>query len=279
MSRFLLVAVLGLCCSNVNAHDTWLVSGATTSGLDHHVVELTTGHAFPELGVASKPERVARAELITATRSVPLVALTPNAQALPFRVIAGDEAMLIAVVSLRAHDVELQPDAVAQYIHGELGSDSFLLARYQSQGRWRERYTKNAKALIRTRGTGAEAIVTQPHGLAYELVPSVDPTLIEPGTAFEVCAYANNQRVTSRPVKPGQAQIHIGLLQADGTATTQRADARGCVRARPKGADNYLLRSVLILPVDKPDADWESHFTALTVRRAVIPSLPQRSQP
>jgi hypothetical protein len=217
---------------------------------------------------------VARAELITVTGAVPLVAMTPNARALPFRVVADDEPLKVAVVALWPLDIELQSDAVERYVRDELGGEPSFTERYRAQGHWRERYTKNAKTLIRTSGERPAAIATQPHGLSYELVPSTDPTLTEAGTAFEVCAFANNRRVTSK-----QARVHIGLSEANGRSTLHPADRRGCARVRPMSTDAYLLHSVLILPIEQSDADWESHFAALTVHRAVFSSSPLRSQP
>ncbi len=217
---------------------------------------------------------MARAELITSTRTVPLVEMTPNGRTLPFRVIADDEPLNVAVVALWPLVIELESDAVDRYVRDELGGEASFTERYQTQGHWRERYTKNAKVLIRTSGARADAMATQPHGLSYELVPSIDPTLAQAGTAFEVCAFANNRRVTAT-----QARVHIGLSEADGTTAMQPADQRGCVRVQPNGVDPYLLHSVLILPIEEFDADWESHFAALTVHRAVFSSSPLRSQP
>jgi hypothetical protein len=217
---------------------------------------------------------VARAELITGTGTVPLVAMTPNARTLPFRVVADDEPLKVAVVALWPLDIELQSDAVERYVRDELGGEASFTERFRSQGRWRERYTKNAKTLIRTGGGRADSIATQPHGLNYELVPSIDPTLTQAGTAFEVCAFADNRRVTAK-----QARVHIGLSEANGRNTLQPADRRGCALVRPLSADAYLLHSVLILPIEQSDADWESHFAALTVHRAVFSSSPLRSQP
>jgi hypothetical protein len=105
-------------------------------------------------------------------------------------------------------------------------------------------------------------------------VPAIDPTLVAAGEAFPVCAWANGQ-----PVKRNQARVHIGLVDADGRSTSHAADRDGCVRVRPATAEGYLLHSILIRPIDAGDVDWESHFAALTVRRAAASSSLTRSQP
>lgn len=276
MSRSLFFLVLVACCASASAHDTWLAPEPPSDARGYWTVQLTTGHEFPALGAAAKPERVERAELITSRRRVPLVALTATAHALPFRVVADEheDAVSVAVAVLRPYDIALTPELVDVYIRDELGGDEEILARYQSQGRWRERYTKNAKALIRASGAAPAEIATRPHGLAYELVPAIDPTLVDAGESFQVCAYAN-----SRPVRREQARVHVGLVDADGSSSSHVADRDGCVRIRPSATEGYLLHSILIGPVDRGDVDWESHFAALTVRRAAASSSPLRSQP
>jgi hypothetical protein len=222
MSYLLRILLLCLYASCASAHNTWLIPEPPTESRNYWTLGLTTGDTFPAPDQSTRPGRVARAELITGTGTVPLVAMTPNARTLPFRVVADDEPLKVAVVALWPLDIELQSDAVERYVRDELGGEASFTERFRSQGRWRERYTKNAKTLIRTGGGRADSIATQPHGLNYELVPSIDPTLTQAGTAFEVCAFADNRRVTAK-----QARVHIGLSEANGRNTLQPADRRG----------------------------------------------------
>lgn len=274
MSRSLSSIVLLFCAASAAAHDTWLAPEPPAGARDYWMVLLTTGHAYPAPEVAAQPERVARAELITDRRGLPLVAMAATPHALPFRVVADRTDVSVAVVALRANVIELTPELVATYVRDELGNDARILSRHRAQGRWRERYTKNAKALIRGRGSAAAAIATRPHGLAYELVPTNDPTLRVAGEPFRVCAYADGRRV-----RRDRARVHVGLVEADGSATSHAADRDGCVVVRPGTAEGYLLHSVLITPVDDGHVDWKSHFAALTVRRAATFPSPTRSEP
>jgi len=274
MSRWLFFIVLVACSARVAAHDTWLAPEPPTGSRSYWTVQLTTGNAFPALETAAEPERVERAELVTSSRRLPLIAMTANAHALPFRVVSDEDTVSVAVVAMRPYDIELTPELVETYVRDELGSDEQILARYRSQGRWRERFTKNAKALIRSGGAAPAAIAIQPHGLAYELVPTVDPTVVVAGESFQVCAYANGV-----PVRREQARVHVGLVEADSSSALHAADRNGCVRVRPRTTEGYLLHSILITPVDAGDIDWKSQFASLTVRRAAAPSFPMRSQP
>lgn len=267
-SSFLFLLLL-LCARPAAAHNTWFAPEPPGDGRNHWVLLLSTGSAFPQREDAPQERRIARAELISSRRTVALFPLKSLSNALPFRVISDDDPLQVAIATLRPSDVELAPGAVEIYLRDELGNDAAFRSRYASQQRWRERYTKNAKTLLRLSGDTRAPIATQPHGLAYELVPSVDPTLLAAGTPFEVCAFANDQRV-----RRDDAHVQIGLVEADGTASTQAANDEGCATVKPSTADGYLLHSILLRPVDEDDIDWESHFAALTVARAVAPALP-----
>lgn len=267
---FCFIALIAI-CAGADAHDTWLVPEPPSAAHGYWTVQLTTGDEFPALGSAANPATIDRADLITGSHRVPLLLLPASANVLPFRVVADASDVSVAVVAERANRVELAPELVEKYVHDEFDGDAQLLARYRAQGRWRESYGKNAKLLIRTSGDAPAAIATRPQGLAYELVPEVDPTLVAAGEPYRVCAYAHGRRV--------RARVYVGLVDVDGRSTLRRADRRGCVRVRPATSDGYLLHSILIGPVDSGDVDWESQFASLTVHRATASPSPTRSEP
>lgn len=269
MLRSSFVCFLSLCLAlPAAAHNTWFAPEPPNAAHDYWLLLLSTGSEFPQRSQAPQERHIARAELVSSRKTVVLFPLKSTADALPFRVISDDDPLQVAVATLKPSVVELDADAVEIYLRDELANDAGFRERYASQQRWRERFTKNAKSLLRMRGDAAAPIATTSHGLAYELVPSVDPTLLAAGTAFEVCAYANDRRVPR-----ADAHIAIGLVEADGRMSTQAADAEGCATVAPS-ADGYLLHSILLRPVDEDDIDWESHFAALTVARAAAPALP-----
>lgn len=263
---FLLPLAWCVCCSSAAAHNTWLAPESPTDARKYWALMLSTGHAFPQQDEAPSERMVARADLLSSRRSVALFPLKATQGALPFRVVSDDDPVQVAVVALKPGDVTLTPEAVAVYLREELGDDAAVRERFVTLGRWRERFTKNAKALLRLHGDAPAAVAMQPHGLAYELVPSVDPTLLPGGTPFEVCAYADDRRVRRDDVR-----IQIGLIDANGHASTQPGNADGCATVAPATAGGYLLHSILLRPVERDDVDWESHFAALTVVRAVAP--------
>lgn len=277
MRRLPCLAVLlasALVASRAAAHDTWLAPRAPVDGDAQWTLELTTGHDFPSLEQAPSLARVQRAEAITSAAVLPLLPRTPRSDARPFRVLVERGPVVAAVVALRPATTALDEAAVARYLAGELGEWPALRERHRRLGHWRERYTKNAKSLLRIDAAGAapdaDGVATRPHGLPYELVPRSDPTRRAPGEALVVCAFADGAPVRDPFVPP-----RIGLVEADGSTSWVVAGADGCATVRPSGIDGYLLRSVLIRPLDSPLADWDSHFATLTVGSATArPSTP-----
>lgn len=256
---FVLASVLAAPCAS--AHDTWLAARAPAPNGIAWTLELTTGHDFPTLESAPPPSRIARAERIAAAGRLPLLPLAARREAQPFRVLAGDDAVLVGVVELRPRIAVLDEAEVARYLAGELGEAPALVERHRRLGRWRERFAKYAKALLRAQSrTDPAALATRVHGLGYELVPQRDPTLPLAGEPLRVCAYADGAAVRD-PYVP----LRIGIVQSDGDAGWQLADADGCAAFVPETAGGYLLRSVLIRPLDSPGADWDSRFATLTV--------------
>jgi hypothetical protein len=269
-----LFAALALLTSAAHAHDTWLIAEAPNAARDYWSVALTTGASFPALGSAAQTRRIARALSYFDGRSVPLLPAPANAQALPFRVVAADTPVITVVVSLHALDIALAPDLVATYVRDELGGEASVLERYRARGQWRERYTKNAKTIIRRAGGSPDVATTHAVGLPYELVPRVDPTLRAPGAALGVCARADGAALDG-----AFAPIHIGLVEADGSQAWRKADGDGCATFRPATTSGFLLRSVLLRPVERDDLDWESHFASLTVHSAAAPTPPTENSP
>lgn len=238
---------------------------------------MSTADAFPRLDAAPDPSRLSRAERIDAEGALPLLPATAEGGALPLRMVVGADTVVVAVASLHPKTITLAEDIVLKYLDAELGMWPELLERHRRLGVWRERYTKNAKTIVRLgKASDRAQLATRPHGLAYELVPSSDPTQRQPGALLEVRGYADGQ-----PVRAPFAPLRIGLVEADGSASWEVADPRGCVRLAPSTRDGWLIRSILIRPLESPEANWDSHFAALTVGIATVDASPteQESSP
>lgn len=262
MSRIL--PLLLLASLPAAAHDTWLTLAGPKSAEGARVgLLLTTGDAYPERGTGVAPTRLARAEILTTDRRLSLAAGLPRDDALPMEALAGGAPFLVAIATLKPWRIELEEASVAAYLV-ELGNDPKVAERHARLGRWRESYRKNAKALIRRSGREPSVLATKAHGLPYELVPTRDPTLLTSGEVFTVCAHADG-----KPVGP----VHVGLVDADGSASWRWSGADGCTEVAPRGA-HFLLRSIRLRESEQRDVEWDSDFAALTVFRAATQGAP-----
>jgi len=252
---WLIAAAITFGLPPAHAHDTWLAhANATDDDRSALSLRLTTGDRFPRLEGGTAVARVARAECIFDSRREALQIGLPSAHALPVQCRWAHDAAAVAILSLHPRDLELDAESVAVYL-GELGNDPRIAERHAGLGRWRERYRKNAKAIVRHAPGEPLAAAVLPHGLDFELVPDTDPTLLPEGGALRVCAYASGVAV---------GPIYLGLVEANGRASWRWSDAAGCVEVKPERR-GYLLRSIRLLPAKLADLEWESEFASLTV--------------
>jgi hypothetical protein len=239
------------------AHDSWLAVRAEQDPAAETLrLQFTTGDAYPQPDGGVAVTRVARAELLLDGRRRPLQLGLPAPQALPLRAAWDDAAAALALMSLHPRDLELERPAVNQVL-AELGDDPAIAARAASLPRWRERFRKHAKLIVRRADGPPLAEATQAQGLPYELVPQQDPSLLPAGAPLRVCAMADGA-----PVGP----VYLGLVEADGRASAQWSGPDGCATVQPQGS-GYLLRSIRLQPARLPGLEWESDFAALTVQR------------
>jgi uncharacterized GH25 family protein len=95
-------------------------------------------------------------------------------------------------------------------------------------------------------------------GLALEIVPEQDPTLLRAGESLTVVVLESG-----RPM-PGFA-----LAASDGRERRlQRTDAEGRARVRLDRPGRWLLAGTYVRRAGGADAPWESDFTTLTLQVA-----------
>jgi uncharacterized GH25 family protein len=96
-----------------------------------------------------------------------------------------------------------------------------------------------------------------PVGMDLEIVPESDPTKIVPGEELGVRLVKNRQPVPD---------LAVGLLAGNAkSGSLSKTDSEGRVRFRFPRSGWWLIRATLLEPSSKPDLDWESRFTTLTV--------------
>ena len=256
----LVSTLLLLGAAPARAHDTWLqgprlpiASGSTVR------FDLTSGDSFPSLGSAIDPERIEREGVRVGGMTQRFEARDRGKNALRLQAPLAIEGVVVAFVSLKAKALELKPALVEQYL-AEIGEWDSVGPEWSRSGkRWREVYRKHAKTFLRV-GEARDSPPSwrEPVGLDLEIVPEKDPTLLRPGDALPVVVFD-----AGRPL-PG-----LGLASSDGRERRfLRTDADGRAVFRFDRPGRWLIGGTRLRKVTRPDADWESDFTNLSLQVA-----------
>lgn len=260
LTRIVIIAAVGLAPAwPATAHDTWLLPQRTSANPGQVVsFDLTSGMAFPANEVGVKPDRLARASARLAGKVSDLASDAAGKKAMRLKARFAEPGIAAAWIESKPRSLELKPEQVREYLR-EIGAWDTVGKKWESggAGRFRESYTKHAKAYVRVGRPEGDASWGEPVGMALELVPDSDPTQLPAGRELVVRLLSNGQPVTDASVGMVAAKAKSGSLS--------KTDAEGRVRLRPDRAGWWLIRATVVEPVSKPDLDWESRFTTLTV--------------
>lgn len=241
-----------------SAHDTWLLPAAAGTSAELRL-EFTSGMAFPQLDYGPKAERVERAWGGGEGLARALPAPRRNEKALVFRTPAPGLPAAYAV-QLKPKVLDMPLAEVGHYFD-EIHAAPALREHWQRQPeprRWREEYRKHAKTLVsgaaRCPTLGATAL-----GLGLELLIEADVCALVPGAEIPV------QAVEHGLPKAGLAVALVGSGGKEQAAITTDSAGRGRFRLPASGP--WLLRATELRPAaaDRPELDWQSAFTTLTL--------------
>ena len=243
------------------AHDTWLqgpklpiASGSTV------LFELTSGPSFPALDSAIAADRIEREGIRVGGLTRRFAARSRGKNALRLQAPLAVEGVAVAFVSLKPTALELKPGKVEEYL-AEIGEWERLRPEWEGGHgkRWREQYRKHAKAFLRVgEALGAPSSWREPVGLELEIVPERDPTLLRPGDALPVVVLALGRPFAGFPLAASDGRERHFL----------RTDAYGRAAFRFDRPGRWLIAGTWLRKTDKPDTEWESDFTTLTVQVA-----------
>jgi uncharacterized GH25 family protein len=253
-----LVAGLSL-AARLDAHDTWILPGhaRVTPGTEV-TFDLTSGMAFPANEVGVKPDRLARASARMGGVVSDLVPKVGGKKALRLKAHFLKPGIAAAWIESKPRALELKPAEVKEYLE-EIGAWDSIGRKWESEGkgRWRESYTKHAKTYVRVGQPESDDSWSRPVGLDLEIAPESDPTKIAAGEELALRLLKNG-----RPVP----DLAVGLVAANAkSGSLSKTDSEGRVRLRFPRSGWWLIRATLLAPSSKPDLDWESRFTTLTV--------------
>jgi uncharacterized GH25 family protein len=245
----------------VSAHDTWLLARRVFVAPGASVwLDLTSGMAFPILDYAIKPERVSMARFRLNGHTREIAARTSARKSLALHVPLSAAGVATFWVELKPKSLELTPEQVAEYFD-EINASGELRHSWANAGgtkRWREIYTKHAKTFVRVGRADADRSWSQPVGLALEIVPETDPTALKAGDNFTVRVLKNGAPLPD---------FSLGIVREGNIlGEFQKTDAAGRVSFRLARSGKWLMRATELRPANKPDTEWESDFTTLTIQ-------------
>lgn len=242
----------------LSAHDTWIIPSSPTVSRGQTVsFDLTSGMAFPANEVGVRPDRLVKASIRLGAEVSDLEREAEGKKALRLGIRPSKGGVAAVWVESKPRDLELKPEQVREYLT-EIGAWESVGKKWESEGkgRFRESYTKHAKTHVRV-GDSEDAGWSQPVGMELELIAEKDPTRLTVGDEVTVQLLESG-----RPVP----NLAIGLQAANqkkGSLTHTDSEGRAQILLDRGGW--WLIRATKLAPSSKPDLDWETRFTTLTL--------------
>lgn len=245
------------------AHDTFLLPQRFSAPVGKNVVlDLSSGMGFPFLDAAIKPERVAFARAHLAGKTIEIKKYGPAKHSLRFNALFPEPGVATVGVELKPRTLTLELKHVQEYFDEIDPPDEVKKhwAAMPEPKQWRESYVKHSKTFVRVGTFEKDDSWAEPLGMALEIVPETDPTTLKPGDAFTV-----------RVLKDGKPfpGFSLGIIREEMfKGEFGKTDAEGRVTFKLDKAGRWLLRGTDLRPSSKPDLEWESNFTTLTIEVA-----------
>ena len=260
MKRVQALAVLfaGCIAYPAAAHDTWLqprrtaVLPGTIAQLD-----LTSGDKFAMFETAIKSDRVATSRVRLNGKTLDIRAGSPEKKSLELRVPLSDPGIATLWLSLAPHSIELNRKQVQHYLD-EIDAPALLTQAWyagKATKPWREIYSKHTKTFVRVGRPKADRSWGEPVGMALEIVPEKDPTMLRAGDEFPVRVLRNGAPL---------ADFSLGIVrEGPSNRSFKKTDSAGRAVFKLPRAGRWLLRGTELRSSQKPALDWESDFTTL----------------
>lgn len=244
----------------VSAHDTWLVPRmpGVQPGVETSLV-LTSGMSFPHIDTSINPDRVDVARCRLNDKVEELSERKTQPHALSLGVKFKDSGIATCWAELKPRQLELTPSQVEEYFK-EIDATPAIRQVWQNMKgpkRWREVYVKHAKTFIAA-GSKKDNSWSEAAGMSLEIVPESDPTALRASDDLVV-----------RVVKDGRPfkDFRVGIVfEGNKDISFQTTDDSGRAKFRLERAGKYLLRATDLRQSTKPDLEWESDFTTLTIQ-------------
>ena len=252
---FLTSALILIVTLAAAGHDTWLMPRRTfVKRHSKMLLDLTSGMSFPQLDTSIKKDRidVARCRFKGKVEDIARRMSAPNS--LLLEESFNEAGIATCWVELKPRQLELTEKQAEEYF-AEIDASPSLR---ESWATMKELYVKHAKTFSYIGSTGKDQSWSEPVGMALEIVPGKNPATIKPGEAFPVRVLKDGTPLANFPVSI--------VLAEDPHSEVQSTDSEGRATFKIERAGKYLLRGTDLRPSTKPDLEWESDFTTLTIQ-------------
>jgi uncharacterized GH25 family protein len=242
------------------AHDTWFAPRRFRVKEHKQIIfDLTSGMSFPTLETSIKPDRVHTAGCRLDNKFQEFAKPMTAPKSLVFVGTFNQEGISTCWIDLNPRQLELNDKLVEEYFE-EIDASQAVRDRWQNMKkprRWRESYVKHAKTFVYVGDHGKDQSWSEPVGMALEIVPIKNPAALKVGDELPIRLLRNGKPVPNLRVN----MILAGQKQGE----FQTTDNDGHTSFRIMRAGNYLLRATELRPSTKPDLEWESDFSTLTI--------------
>ena len=261
----LLIAAAWCLATAAQAHEYWLMPSRFSApageriGIGHRV-----GSGWPGEPLPRNPQRVVRFGLVDGRGERPIEGQAGDEPA--GTVLLRTPGWSVAVYRSTASPVVLEAAQFESYLREE-GLEHVVelrAARGQSLAPGRERFSRNAKALVAVGAApaGAAAAVDRPLGLALELVAEADPHRLAGGGRFAVRLLLEGRPLAGVLVKAIAQDLAQPRIE-------KRSDAQGRVVFDLPAGGVWLVNAVHMSAAPAGgDYDWDSLWSSLTFELA-----------
>lgn len=272
-ARWIAFASLLIAARPALAHEYWLAPDRyRAGGRDTLAVAAYAGTGFRGERKPYPAPRVLRFTL-TGPQSLDLRPAALNGDLTFAHFLAPDDRGMLVAFASDYTPIELPAAEFDRYLKDQ-GLDGPLAARSRlgaAAGPGRERYGRCAKTWIAGARSDVRRI-TEPIGLPLEVVPLGDPAAAGP-LAVRVLDHGRPLagalvRAWRQPLAPGVIPSDAAHRDSVGFVAEARTNARGEARVTLRGAGEWLVSTVHMVPSeDHATADWQSLWASLTFAR------------